>query len=88
MKKVTLLFILMFTICIVNGQEIPQKISYQGKLLENGEPVTGTKSITFTIGSWHETQEVTVTNDIYSVQSSKIIAILKKRFARIFLFHK
>ena len=67
MKKVTLLFILMFIICIVNGQEIPQKISYQAKLLENGEPVTGTKSITFTIGTWSETQSVDIDGGIYSV---------------------
>jgi len=52
----------------VFAQEIPQKISYQGKLLENGNPVTGTKSITFTIDTWTETHPgVQVTNGLYSV---------------------
>ena len=50
------------------AQEIPQKISYQGKLLENGNPVTGTKSITFTIDTWTETHPgVQVTDGLYSV---------------------
>ncbi len=67
MKKVffTILGILVF--CGLFAQEIPQKISYQGKLLENGNPVNGTKSITFTISTWSETKSVTVNNGLYSV---------------------
>ena len=53
--------------CGLSAQEIPQKISYQGKLLENGIPVTGTKSITFTIDSWSETKSVSVNDGLYSV---------------------
>jgi len=50
------------------AQEIPQKISYQGKLFENSVPVNGTKSITFTIGSWSETHSsVQVSDGLYSV---------------------
>lgn len=50
------------------GQDIPQKISYQGKLFKNGSPVNGTKSITFTIGSWSETHSsVQITDGLYSV---------------------
>lgn len=30
------------------GQTIPQTISFQGKLLESGAPVTGTRNFTFT----------------------------------------
>jgi hypothetical protein len=58
--------LLLGTLC---AQEIPQKISYQGKLLENGSPVTDTKDITFSIGSlWTEThQGVQITNGLYSV---------------------
>ena len=54
-------------ICSLNAQEIPQKISYQGKLLENGVPVNGTKSITFAIGTWTETKSVSVNDGLYSV---------------------
>lgn len=57
------------------AQEIPQKISCQGKLLENGNPVTGTKSISFTIDTWSETQDVSILNGIYSVQLGEIIPI-------------
>jgi hypothetical protein len=57
------------------AQEIPQKISYQGKLLENGNPVTGTKSISFTIDTWTETQNITVANGLYSVQLGSITPI-------------
>lgn len=53
--------------CSLMAQEIPQKISYQGKLLESGSPVNGTKNITFTIGTWSETKTVTVTDGLYSV---------------------
>ncbi|MBI4931024.1 MAG: hypothetical protein HY841_09700 [Bacteroidetes bacterium] len=67
MKK-TIFTILAAVICsALLAQEIPLKISYQGKLLENGSPVNGTKSILFTIGSWSETKTVTVTDGLYSV---------------------
>ena len=66
----TILGVLFF--CGLSAQEIPQKISYQGKLIEKDEPVTGTKSISFTIGTWTETQNITVTNGLYSVQLGKI----------------
>ena len=50
------------------AQEIPLKISYQGKLFESGVPVTGTKNIIFTIGSWTETHiNVSVNDGLYSV---------------------
>jgi len=67
MKKVlfTILGALIFSGLF--AQEIPQKISYQGKLLENGSPVTGTKSITFTIGTWSETKNVQISDGLYSV---------------------
>jgi len=49
---------------------IPQQISYQGKLMENGVPVTGTKTFTFAFvdTDWLEIHEnVNVVNGIYSV---------------------
>ncbi|MCK4662265.1 MAG: hypothetical protein KAT68_05330 [Bacteroidales bacterium] len=75
MKKLifTILGVLIFSCPVFFGsglfaQEIPQKISYQGKLLESGVAVNGTKSITFSIGSWNETHSnVQVTDGLYSV---------------------
>jgi len=52
------------------GQTIPQTISFQGKLLESGAPVTGTRNFTFTFTgtAWTETHNnVSVTNGLYSV---------------------
>lgn len=50
------------------SQEIPQKISFQGKLLENGVPVNGNKPISFTIGTWTEYHPSVEINDgLYSV---------------------
>lgn len=59
--------LLMLTMVCGIAQVIPQKISYQGKLLENGQPVNGTKSITFTIDTWSETHSVNVIDGLYSV---------------------
>jgi len=58
--------------CGLFAQDIPQKISYQGKLLENGSPVSGTKNFTFTIGTWSETKDVQVTDGLYSVTLGEI----------------
>ncbi len=55
---------------IANAQSIPQKISFQGKLLESGNPVTGNRNFGFSISSsgWSETHSnVPVTNGLYSV---------------------
>ncbi|MFC2100889.1 beta strand repeat-containing protein [Bacteroidota bacterium] len=50
------------------SQEIPLKISYQGKLLENNLPVNSTVNIVFTIGSWSEAHTgVQVSDGLYSV---------------------
>ncbi|MCK4662153.1 MAG: hypothetical protein KAT68_04765 [Bacteroidales bacterium] len=79
MKKLifTILGVLIFSCPVFVGsglfaQEIPQKISYQGKLLENEVPVgqteTVTKKITFSIGTWSEEHEnVPITKGLYSV---------------------
>jgi hypothetical protein len=75
MKKITFLILGTLLFFGIFAQEIPQKISYQGKLLENGSLVTGTKSIKFTIATWTETQNITVTNGLYSVQLGSITPI-------------
>ncbi|MBT3385932.1 MAG: hypothetical protein HN778_03450 [Prolixibacteraceae bacterium] len=68
MKKSLFIFLGLLLSYFLNAQEIPQKISYQGKLYENNSPVNEIKSITFTIGSWTETHSVQITNGLYSVQ--------------------
>ena len=75
MKKITITFLTIFISFGLSAQEIPQKISYQGKLLEDGNPVTGTKSITFTIGSWSETKDVQVTDGLYSATLGEMTPI-------------
>lgn len=68
MKKLHCFITLMLITFYLSAQEIPQKISYQGKLLENGVPIDGTKKIKFIIGSWDETHSsVQVTEGLYSV---------------------
>ena len=67
MKKLIFTFAGMFIFCGLFAQEIPQKISYQGKLLENGVPVNGNRAIIFTIDTWSETKSVQVTDGLYSV---------------------
>lgn len=52
------------------SQSIPQKISFQGKLLESGSAVTGTRNFVFSFNgtAWTETHaDVQVTNGLYSV---------------------
>ncbi len=76
MKKTLLTILGLILIARLFAQEIPQKISYQGKLYENDSPVTGTKSIKFTIGTWSETHSnVEITNGLYSVQLGDITPI-------------
>jgi hypothetical protein len=68
MKRLFFAILGVLIFCGLSAQEIPQKISYQGKLLENGIPVTGTKSITFAIGTtWSETKNVSINEGLYSV---------------------
>lgn len=68
MKRLTSFTILVLITVLVFAQEVPQKISYQGKLFENGMPVNGNKDISFTIGSWTEEHEnVEITEGLYSV---------------------
>ena len=68
MKKVTIITLIIFlTFTLSFAQTYPRKISYQGRLFENEEPVTGTKTITFKIGEWQETKDVEITDGLYSV---------------------
>jgi len=67
MKTSLVAFFFALLLCSNLLAQIPQKISYQGKLQLNGSSVNGTKLFSFNIGSWSEQQTVTVTNGLYSV---------------------
>lgn len=71
-KKALFTFLASMIIMVLNAQTIPQKISYQGRLLEDGALVSGYKEITFKIGSWTETQSVNLKDGLYSVQLGSI----------------
>lgn len=61
------------SVCL--AQAVPQKISFQGKLLENGQPVNGIKNFVFTLmgTGWSENQSnVQVTDGLYSVQLGSV----------------
>ncbi len=71
LKKFNLLLLLLFSISTAFTQSIPQKISYQGKLMESGVAVNGQKNFVFSFPntSWTESHSnVLVTNGLYSVQ--------------------
>lgn len=64
------LLLALTVVLLVSLSANAQKIPFQGKLLENGEPVTGTKSLVFSIAdpAWSETHEnVQVSNGLYSL---------------------
>lgn len=55
---------------VLFSQSIPQTISFQGKLLESGSPVTGTRNFVFSFNGtgWTETHTgVSVNSGLYSV---------------------
>jgi len=64
---VCILFITGITVVLGLAQDIPRKISFQGKMVENGQPVNEDKFITFTIGDWTESQTVEIIDGLYSV---------------------
>ncbi|MEM7370880.1 MAG: phage tail protein [Bacteroidota bacterium] len=82
MYKITLLFLLIFwTLQSTVGQNVPDKISYQGILYENAQPFTGSKKFSFTIGSWTETHDtVQITNGRYIVQLGSIMPLTVSDF--------
>ena len=68
MKQTGILFILLLFAIRAFGQQIP----FQGRLLENGTPITGQRNFTFSIIAgtinWSETQNnVVVTNGLYAL---------------------
>lgn len=76
MKKFLLTIALLSIAFIGNAQKIP----FQGRLLENGVVVNGTKDFTFTIdvdgNSWTETHTgVTVSEGLYSVVLGSVVVL-------------
>ena len=76
-KQLALLFFItafFMTNTLAFAQGVPKQISYQGKLLENGVPINGHKSITFSFvdTNWSETHEnINISNGLYSVNLGK-----------------
>ena len=68
MRKSLLFFLVVLLSSFLGAQDIPHMISYQGKLYENENPVSGSKNIEFRIGAWSELHEnVQITGGLYSV---------------------
>ena len=68
MRLLKITILLLFTSPFLYGQQIP----FQGRLLENGNPVTGQRNFAFSINigavNWSETQNnVVVTNGLYAL---------------------
>jgi len=57
------------------------QISFQGELFENGQPVDSIKSMTFSIGSWNETQNVNIEEGLYAVKLGAVNPIPFSVFA-------
>jgi hypothetical protein len=69
-KQLIILMVMLFTCQLLIAQTIPQKISFQGRLLESDVAVTGTRDFTFSfVGTgWTEMHPaVQVTNGLYTV---------------------
>ena len=80
-----LLFLFVALPLLVYGA-VPQYISFQGKLVEDGDAITGDRDITFSIWAndtggnpasalWFETQSVTVTVGIYNVELGSVTTL-------------
>ncbi len=81
MKNVPTMGIVFFCLVILTAgicRAVPNRISFQGQLMENGATLTGFRNVTFSIWSsdaggepadalWHESQNVEVVNGIYQV---------------------
>ena len=80
-------FILFIVVPLASRAAVPQLINYQGELIEDGSPVNGFRSMTFSLwetasggtpssGIWYETQSsVEVTDGIYNVQLGSVTAL-------------
>jgi len=69
-KLTTMTIILVLIASTIYAQNIPQKISFQGRLIDANtqKPVTAEKNFTFKIGDWvEEHKNVQVSNGLYSV---------------------
>ena len=69
-KLTTMTIIMALIASTIYAQNIPQKISFQGRLIDANtqKPVTAEKNFTFKIGDWiEEHKNVQVSNGLYSV---------------------
>ncbi|RLC19304.1 MAG: hypothetical protein DRH93_15690 [Deltaproteobacteria bacterium] len=85
MKKSTLKFRFILMVCFlqltsgISMGQVPQYISYQGKIMEDGIAFSGSRTVTFSLWAtdsggepsaalWNETQTVEIVDGIYNVQ--------------------
>ena len=84
-KIILIICFLLFAYCISNAQ-VPQYLSYQGKLMEDGIALSGERTITFSLwdndnggnpidGLWNETQDVAITEGIYNVDLGTVFPL-------------
>jgi len=68
-KSIIVIYVIINVLVVYNFALANEfKTSYQGVLVDNdGNPINGIKTMTFSIGSWSESQEVTITEGLYSV---------------------
>lgn len=77
-KKIILLIGLIVLTGNIMGQSVPGQMSFQGMLTEDGQLVTGIRSITFSIpgSGWSETHNnVSITDGLYAVMLGSISPI-------------
>jgi hypothetical protein len=75
MKKNFVLLVNVIFLMVVSIGLAQNKVSYQGRLLENQEPVNLTKTMTFSMGAWEETQDVVIEDGLYAVILGEIVPI-------------
>ena len=87
--KWTLAFLPLMSLALAPVQaQTPSLINYQGKIIRNGDPVTGAATITFSIYAaatggtplWSETQTVTLADGIFEVLLGSVAPFPKNLF--------
>gem|GEM_PF-1202143 len=77
-RKLAIVATILLASTMMMAQTVPQQISFQGKLMESGTPVTGLRNFIFAfVGTtWSESHlNVPINNGIYTVMLGKFIPI-------------
>jgi len=76
MNKLTIFVCNLVVVCMIVSVGFAQnRISYQGKLFHNQEPVNATINMKFFIETWEETQDVVIEDGLYTVVLGDVVAI-------------